>query len=329
MKRLVLFCLLCSSGLSAGVVLAKDAWQWLGDLSSAIQTLNYDGTFVYLHDDKLEAMRIIHRYDDKGEHERLLSLTGSPREVIRDNESVTCIMPDNKSVMVSQSRPGQPFPVVPRDLKGLSDYYTAEDLGDDRIAGYMARVISITPKDSFRYGYRFWIDKHSKMLLKSDMTGADGKAIEQVMFTRLVIGGSIPDHALKPSLEGKDYTWYTQGSEKQDDQDTNTTLSRQPGWTVLKLPTGFVQTHYQSRRLQPKNRDVEHIVFSDGLATVSIYIEEPDDEGDSFTGLSEMGAMNAYGVLVNGYQVTVVGEVPATTVQMIAGSARQNIASLP
>lgn len=326
MKRLVLLCLLCSSGLFAGVVLAKDAWQWLDDLSSALQTLNYDGTFVYLHDNKLEAMRIIHRSDDRGEHERLLSLTGSPREVIRDYESVTCIMSDNKSVMVSQSRPGQPFPVVPRDLESLSGHYTAEDLGDDRIAGYMARVISITPKDSFRYGYRFWIEKHSKMLLKSDMTGADGKAIEQVMFTRLTIGGVIPDHALKPSLEGKDYTWYIQPDEKQDDKGV---LSGQPGWTVLRLPAGFSQTHYQSRRLQPKNKEVEHIVFSDGLATVSIYIEASDNEGDSFTGLSEMGAMNAYSVLVNGYQVTAVGEVPAVTVQMIAGSARQNIASLP
>ena len=100
-------------------------------------------------------------------------------------------MPDNKSVMVGQSRPRQPFPVVPKDLDSASPYYNLEDAGDDRMTGLSARVIAITPRDDFRYGYRFWIDKNTRMLLKSDLTGVDGKPIEQVMFTRLVIGPTV------------------------------------------------------------------------------------------------------------------------------------------
>ena len=183
-------------------VAEDDARQWLEKMSGALQTLDYDGIFVYLHDDKLEAMRIIHRMDQGGERERLVSLTGSAREVLRDDKAVTCIMPDNKSVMVGQSRPPQPFPVVPRDLDSVSPYYLLEDVGDDRMAGYAARVIAITPRDGFRYGYRFWIARDTHMLLKSDLTDVDGKPIEQMMFTRLSIGNDIPVDDLQPSLTG-------------------------------------------------------------------------------------------------------------------------------
>ena len=90
-------------------------------------------TTVYLHDGKLDAMRIIHQNVGGDEKERLVSLTGSAREVIRDNQSVTCILPDSKSVMVGRSRPRQPFPVLPRDLESLEKYYRFENVGDDRM----------------------------------------------------------------------------------------------------------------------------------------------------------------------------------------------------
>jgi len=98
----------------------ETARQWLDDMSAALESLDYDGTFVYLHDNKLETMRVIHRVDEGGLRERLVSLTGSAREVIRDDKSVTCIMPDNKSVMIGQSRPRQPYHVVPKDLDSLA-----------------------------------------------------------------------------------------------------------------------------------------------------------------------------------------------------------------
>jgi len=101
--------------------------------------------------------------------------------VIRDNQSVTCIMPDSKSVMVGRSRPRQLFPVVPRDLASIEKYYRFENIGDDRMTGVMAQVVTITPRDDYRYGYRFWIAKDSKMLLKSDLNGVHGAPIEQVM----------------------------------------------------------------------------------------------------------------------------------------------------
>jgi sigma-E factor negative regulatory protein RseB len=294
----------------------ETARQWLDEMSSALQTLDYDGTFVYLHDGKLEAMRIIHRVDEGGQRERLFSLTGSAREVLRDDKAVTCIMPDNKSVMVGQSRPRQPFPVVPKDLGSVTHHYRLEDAGDDRMAGYMTRVIAITPKDDLRYGYRFWIDQNTRMLLKSDLIGVDGRPIEQIMFTRLGVGADITAAELEPSLSGDGYSWYRQEDVRRDP----TVEPGKPDWVVHRLPAGFELTHFQRKRMRQDSAAAEHMVFSDGLATVSVYVEKISSPGDSFSGLSTMGAVNAFGVQLKGHQVMVVGEVPPATVEMIARS---------
>ena len=293
-----------------------NARQWLDSMSSSMRSLDYDGTFVYYHDGKLEAMRIVHQANAGGEKERLMSLTGSAREVLRDDKVVTCIMPDNKSVMVGQSRPRQPYPDVPKDLDSLSPHYNLSDAGDDRVAGMMARVIAITPRDRFRYGYRFWIDIRNHMLLRFELSDEEGNAIEQVMFTGLRVGEGIPAEALEPSLSGDGYNWF-----RQENSDAGAALqAASPQWTVGQLPVGFEMTDNQRKRVRQGGEHAEHLVYSDGLATVSVYVEKLMDGTRSYTGLSNMGAMNAYGAVVDGHQVTVVGEVPSATVQSMAQS---------
>jgi sigma-E factor negative regulatory protein RseB len=297
---------------------ADTAREWLNAMSEAQQSLNYDGTFVYLHDGKLEAMRIIHQRDSAGEKERLVSLTGSAREVIRDNQSVTCIMPDSKSVMVGRSRPSKPFPVLPPDLDTLEKYYRLENIGADRMTGVMTQVVAITPKDAYRYGYRFWISKDSKLLLKTDLTGEDGVPIEQVMFTQLGVGKDAANAALQSSLAEEGHAWHR--------QDIGGAATEEPGkpgkphWVVKWLPEGFNLTYFQRKRMRPGGKGTEHMVYSDGLATVSVYVELASADDNTLKGLSSMGAMNTYGTVVGGHQVVVVGEVPAVTVETMARS---------
>jgi sigma-E factor negative regulatory protein RseB len=303
-----------SLAVAGQAVAGESARQWLDEMSTALQSLDYDGTFVYLHDNKLETMRIVRQLDEGGEKERLVSLTGSPREVLRDDRVVTCIIPDNKSVMIGISRPRQPFPEVPKDLDALSRYYEFEDAGEDRMTGYLTRVIKIKPRDDLRYGYRFWIDTDTRMLIKFDLTGPKGRAIEQVMFTSLDIGKGISAEALKPSLSGDGYTWHRQENARRKPQQ-NTDA---PGWKVSSLPAGFRMVNFQNKRMRMDGASAEHMVFSDGLATVSVYVEKLAEGKTPVTGLSSMGAVNAYRAEVGGYQVTVIGEVPRATVQMIA-----------
>ncbi|MGA7801177.1 MAG: MucB/RseB C-terminal domain-containing protein [Gammaproteobacteria bacterium] len=299
---------------------ADDARQWLQKMSHAVETLNYEGTFVYLHAGRMDAMHIIHRYGPDGEQERLVSLTGAAREVIRNNRTVTCVLPDSKSVVVNKSLPRTPFPgVLPDNLDRLSQDYSFQVLGSDRMTGVAARVIAIKPKDRYRYGHRLWLAKDTDLLLKSDVTDRHGVPVEQVMFTRLAVKQDIPESVFNPALNGKDFTWYRSSGGK-----VPPTGKLPIEWQVANLPSGFQLVHHSRHRLPSGDNLVDHMVYSDGLATVSVYIEKPDsDDRDRLRGASSMGALNAYGGTVDGYQVTVVGEVPEATVSMIGRSVRR------
>lgn len=298
---------------------SDDPRVWLEEMSQAMQNLNYDGTFVYLHDGMLEAMRIIHRADDDGEHERLIALTGVPREVLRDNSTVTCILPDQKSVMVDKSLPRKPFPAnLPQDLDSLQDSYEFR-LGDaGRVSGRDARIIEILPRDRYRYGYRLWISERHKMLLKFDLIDPEGNALEQTMFTQLKLPEEIPDKALEAGVSGDGYTWY---GDVRREKPADVSAGNSP-WGLRWVPSGFMLMHHNRHQMPGESGDAEHMVYSDGLATVSVYFEKVTAGKEILRGVSSMGAVNAVGGVINGFHATVVGEVPVVTVEQMARNIR-------
>ncbi len=298
---------------------STDGRFWLDKMSRAINELNYEGTFVYLHGNQMETVHILHSIDEKGEErERMISLTGAAREVIRDNKHVTCILPDSQSVVVDKSHPRKPFPAAfHQDLDKLADYYDFHVLDDDRMTGVPVRVIAIQPRDKYRYGYRMWLGKETNMLLKFDLTDAQGMPVEQVMFTDFKIRDRVALSEFEPALSGAGYTRSEVALEDQE-QDSSPPHS----WRVDRLPEGFMLTHHNRHFLPASPDRVEHMVFGDGLATVSVYVEKPDLNEENLQGISSMGAVNAYGARIAGHQVTAVGEVPEVTVEMIARSAR-------
>lgn len=306
--------------LSTSALAGEGARELLQQMSAASMGLNYRGTFVYLHNGQLEAMQVIHRAGKDGEQERLVALTGEAREVLRDKDKVTCILPKSKAVMVDKSIPRQPFPAaLPRDLDALSDNYEFEVMGEDRVSGHPARIVAIRPLDSFRYGYRLWLERDSHLLLKSDLIDADGRAVEQTMFTALEILDSVSDAELQPVLQGEDYTWrgHTAAGDPHVAAQPDTSV-----WSVTALPAGFMRTHHNQHVMPSDTAPVEHMVFSDGLATVSVYIEPRQAGVQGLSGVSSMGAVNALGAQVGEFQVTVVGEVPRATVERIGQSVR-------
>ncbi|HEY9198950.1 MAG TPA: MucB/RseB C-terminal domain-containing protein [Gammaproteobacteria bacterium] len=303
-------------------VAQEDARDWLRQMSAASQELNYRGTFVYMHQGRLEAMRIIHRAAEGGEQERLVALTGDAREVIRDKERVTCILPKSKAVMVGRSLPRKPFPAaLPRDLDDLADNYEFLVQGEERVAGLPARIVLIRPRDAYRYGYRLWLDSNSRLLLKSELIDTGDQAVEQIMFTDLELLDTIPESELQTALRGEDYT------RKGHDRPAETAAAAVSAsdWTVSRLPPGFILTHSNRHALPTAGGDeVEHLVFSDGLATVSVYIEpESASDQSGLAGASSMGAVNALGLRQNGHQITVVGEVPQLTVERMGESVQR------
>ncbi len=305
--------------LPSNAAAGNDAHQWLERMSMASQSLNYSGTFVYQHQGRLEAMQILHAMDEAGERERLLSLTGPRREVLRDNKVVTCILGDRQAVVVNKSLPRTPFPVsFPKELKELEKHYRFNVMGEDRVAGLNCRVVAVEPRDDYRYGRRFCVHDDSHLLLRSELTGSDGNAIEQVMFTSLVFPDEIPHDDLLPDLGASDYTWKRE-PETQPEPGSGATDSR---WKVIEVPEGFMLTDHNWHQLSADDPGVEHWVYSDGLASVSVYIEKSQKDHDVYSGVTHRGALNAFGTMVSGYYVTVVGEVPRQTVETIGKSVR-------
>lgn len=307
----------------SGVSLASsdtDARYWLERMAVASRNLNYTGTFVYQHQGQLEAMRIIHASDSGDERERLMSLTGPEREILRDNQVVTCILGDREAVHVNRSRPRSPFPAnFPESLTELEQYYSFSVGGEDRVAGLACRVVEVRPRDNFRYGRRFCVHDDSQLLLRSELTSPAGEPVERMMFTSVSFPERISDQELLPDINGADYSWKLEPDSKSPEPGNDIPDS---DWKVIRVPDGFMLTDHNWHQLTAHAPGVEHWMYSDGLAGVSVYIEKAPGEQDSYQGVTHRGALNAYGTMVEGYYVTVVGEVPMKTVELIGKSVR-------
>lgn len=288
---------------------------WLEKMQHAAHTVNYDGTFVYSRQDQLTAMRLIHRADQTGEQERLISLDSSGREVIRDNNKVTCILPDSKAVVVDKDRPTGPFPPpFPSSIKELEKHYQFTLAGQGKVAGQLAQKIYIQPRDQYRYGHRLWIDVNTGLLLQKHLMNEAGKPLEKFMFTRIEYLKKVPDALLKSQNIGKEYTWY-----EEDDKITMPGSNKQK-WVVAWLPAGFKQDMETEHKLPSNGKPLEHLVYSDGLSSISVFIEPHAKKGNHLIGTTTMGAVSANGRHLDNFNITVVGEVPQITVRKVCDS---------
>ena len=287
-------------------------------MSQASQTLTYSGAFVFAHDGELETMRIYHSQFEGVERERLVSLSGEAREIIRDAENVVCIWPGTKSVSVSRATPRTPFPEFDADQLGqLAKLYSFKRNGMDRVAGREAKVVDIRPLDNYRYGYRLWIDAETFLMLRSVMSDNRGSVIEQVMFTEIEFPESIAAELLSASVEGERLEWVEDSDEHAEPEPPDTDI---PGVGNFSAPEGFTLMSDKVLML-PEDSVVRRLMYTDGLASMSVYIASSADDGKSeLQGISGMGAVHAYGVMQGDWHVTVVGEVPKTTVTMMGKS---------
>ena len=300
----------------------EEAKQWLERMIEATQTLNYEGTFVYVQGPHVEAMRIVHGHGPDGERQRLFSLNGPPREIVVANNSVTCLLPKLQATFGGDDRRPS-FPVsIPRELGRLESHYAFEVLGEDRIAGQDARVIAIVPRDTWRFGYRLWLDRRNGMVLRSALLDDKGYPVEQLMFTDLRIMPRIDETAFKSPVLSQDDAPPVASPAAGGSRPPSGEPVTQSAWRVDQLPDGFVKVLHNRFAEASGRHPTEHMVFADGLATISVFLEKLNGAPPLLQGGSQLGSMNAFGTQVNGHQVLVVGEVPAATVQRIAASVQ-------
>jgi sigma-E factor negative regulatory protein RseB len=286
---------------------------WLRKIHDATQKLSYTGTFVYQNGGRSETSRITRYVDPAGDIEKLEVMDGVPREIVRTKDTVRCYLPGSRLIKVERRvdrGTERSFPaLLPERITALARHYEIS-LGETRrIAGYDCQAVVLTPRDNLRYGYRLYADVNSGMLLRAVTVDAGGEQVEQFMFTQLVIGGVTRD-MVKPRHASR--TWRI--------EDAEAAPARLAGWGLSTELPGFHKVVELKRRLG-ESRSAGQVVYSDGLAAVSVFIESLEGRSDPVrTGLASMGAIHIYTREVANHMVTVVGEAPAASVQRIANA---------
>ena len=308
-RSIVLF----SITLLASTAKAQEAapQEFLTRMSAALRSLDFQGSFIYQHDGRVDALRIFH-LGGEHERERLVSLTGERGEIVRDNDAITCVQPGSVPTLFANRADPRLLPLVP-NVHALGAQYSVAMSGEDRVAGYGARVIDISPRDSYRYGYRVWLDRDSHLPLRSAVVDAARRPLEQFMFVALEVGERPTEADLMPAES------ITAAAAPADEVRVNS----KPVWNVAQMPAGFRLVRTQRPPDAPAQN--EHLVYSDGVASVSIYVEPRAESAPvSAESTSVRGVLSMYSRSDGRVRVTALGDVPPITVQTMGRSVQPN-----
>lgn len=300
---------------------------WLARMEQALGSLNYEGTLVHMHGNEASVMHVVHRVDAGITAERITAMDEVGREIIRRGDEVTCIFPDQRMVIVGR-RDGSAIGTsplrqqFPDDIRFEDDHYRFAIASGGRLVGRSTWMVTVKPMDQYRYGYRLWLDRDTAMPLKVQIAAEDGSVIEQLLFSDISLPERIPAAAMNPSVSTEGFSW------RQSDATVSPLSAGQvravhPVWRATSLPPGFRLHTSRSRQIDGVDMPMEHLVYSDGIVSVSVFVESGATAAGQGEGVSQIGAANAYTAMTGPWLVTAVGEVPVRTVEMIARSLQR------
>jgi len=308
--------LLLAASVTFAEPLSQDDLNWLKKMVHAAHQTDYAGTFIYQSGDYVETSRITHLSEGENEYERLEGLDGERSEIIRKNDQVWCYLGDRK-VMVAKRDGARTFPaLLPEQFSLLQENYVIRHGEADRVAGFHAQSIIFHPRDKMRYAHKMWAHADTGLLLKALVQDERGRILEQYAFTQLNIGGEI------------DRKWIVTNKTAEQPAsghlpDTKVRkVQVESGWRVYALPAGFKKMTEVNRHLRGGQQPVTHLVYSDGLSGISVFIEKLGDKPGVEPGLHSKGVIQIFSKVLNDNLLTVVGEVPAHTVMQVAESVR-------
>ena len=289
---------------------ADDAWQMLEKTAFAARELNYSGQFVYQSGNQTRVVDITHMNQDGHEMTRNVVLEGPPREVYSQGNDIVIFQPKNEKVMIEKRRGQNLFPaMLPTDLRLIKTSYTARLGAIETVAGRNAQIIDLMPNDAFRYSYKIWTDVEFGLLLKMTLLNSKNETLEQIYFNQLSMLNSQDVNWFQPKIDvSKSYVV----------EDNAQVTHIEDNWIVAQLPSGYRKIDQVQRIVPGKSAPVNQIIFSDGIASVSLFIEPIAKGTHPKTGHMLVGSTNICANVIDGYQIMVVGEVPAETVQQIA-----------
>lgn len=311
--------LLSPSPVNAAEGVEEAPSKWINRMHTAVVRKNYQGTLVRMRGTQVETFKVYHRQVGDNVSERLVGMDGDGFEVIQKDGETLCIFPAQQSVVVENSNSEVKSPMaagLPAYDPALEGSYRFSVEEEGRVADRSCRALQIAAIDEYRYGYRIWIDTGSGMPLKSQLLSSNGKElIEEVMFTDIQILDEVPTELIQSAHNTENFS-RVMPDEAPEGKDVD-----MPGWKAAELPPGFTLKTVRQEFLMGKDEPRLHLVYMDGLASVSVFVDKRGDEDRE--GFDMMGPTNAYTVFHDDWMVTAVGQVPPVTVEMIAGGMQQ------
>lgn len=298
---------------------SDDDWQKLQKAAVGARILSYKGVFVCQTGKQAKSVEITHLYDGQHEFARNVVLDGAPREVLNQSGNVVIYNPRNGKIVIEKRRAQNMFPaILPTDLNSIKSSYTLRSGENERIAGREAQVLILEPKDTLRYSYRFWVDTEYGLLLKSVMLNNRNEVLESMGFSQVSLMNTVELDWFKPKIDhNKSYVM-------EEEQELVADAGSQVDWEIKMLPVGYRKVDQMMRKVQGKPEPVTHVIFSDGLAFVSMFIEHvaksTKEKPQPKNVLTTTGNTSFYANVNKGHLVTVMGDVPEATVVQIANA---------
>ena len=284
--------------------------EWLTRMHDASRQRNYIGTFVVTSaNGQMSSARIWHACDGQRQVERVESLSGAPRSTFRRDGEVLTFLPESKTVRSERRESLGLFPEVDPAETSIPEYYAAQRVGSDRVAGFDADIVQVLPKDALRFGYRIWTEKKSGLVVKLQTLDDGGKVLEQAAFSELQLDAPVRMDRLRQMMavpEG----WRVEKAEA-----VKTTAAAE-GWALRSAVAGFKPMSCYKRPTE----GVLQWIFSDGLASVSLFVEEYDGKRHQQEGVFASGATHTLARRLQDWWVTAVGEVPPQTLKAFAAN---------
>ncbi len=288
---------------------------WLQRMAAAVQSTSYSGTVIRAHGGKTEALKVAREIQNGVIREKIAAQEGNGLEIIRVGNEVHCILPDRKSVLVEEwDDQSTLFSTLPSTEMRFGSEYDVAIVREGRIAGRDAVLIAIRAHDRYRYGHRIWLDTETAFPLQTQLIAEDGSAIEQVKFADISINEDIQASALSTSYSTENFRWLNQPTR-------HASRAIDTEWSSDRLPQGFRAISTHEENMSESDEPVTHILYSDGLANVSVFIAVANDSETG--GVSQVGASSSFSVASGDRHITAVGEVPPITVEQIAKSMRR------
>lgn len=309
MRFIPVICLLFGSWLALPVV-AAEAQDWLERLADAGQSQSFQGTFVYERNGSFSTHRIWHRVDETGVvRERLMQLDGVEQEVLRVDGSTECV----SGTLADQLDDQQAWSAHDLDSQRLLESYDLRIIGESRVAGRAAVVLALSPRDQHRYGVELHLDQESALPLKSLLLNDKGQLLERFQFTQLDVGTLPTDQELQSGTGCQPVTASKAAAEVVE------------AWRSDWLPSGFTLSRVAERRSPASNEQVASLVYFDGLARFSVFVEPLRGVmvEDARSQIGPTAAVSRRLATADGdVMVTVVGEIPLGTAERVALSMR-------